>query len=103
MDRETVMHPLVALAYTTITRTLEKGEAKGHGKDAWRSEPAMMHGLKTIGHMVQAIGLHYYPKYFRHCETDVEHGEQAMVRANMFLRCLLDEIERNSQNHKSDT
>lgn len=94
------MHPLVALAYTTITRTLEKGEAKGHGKDAWRSEPAMMHGLKTIRHMVTAIGLHYYPKYFRDSETDVEHAEQAMVRADMFLRCLLDEIDK-SHSHNS--
>ena len=95
------MHPLTALAYTTIVNTLEKGEAKGHGKDSWRSEPKEMQLLKAIRHGITSIGLANYPEYFKDDETAIEHGEQALVRFDMYLRILLDEQDsRNSTQGK---
>ncbi|NBW13717.1 MAG: hypothetical protein EBR82_37530 [Caulobacteraceae bacterium] len=94
------MHPLVALAYTTIVNTLEKGEAKGHEKDGWRTTPKEVQLLKAIRHAITSIGLANYPEYFKDDETDIEHGEQALVRFDMYLRNLLDERKRSEQSRK---
>jgi len=88
------MHPLVALAYTTITETLAEGEAKGHGKDSWRDEPKEMHGLKTIRHITTAMGRDGFPEFFPDLESAIQHAKQALTRCDMYLQCLIDEKKR---------
>lgn len=97
MDRETVMHPLVALAYTTIVKTLDAGEAKGHGRDSWRTEPKENHALKSQRHSITAQGVDTMPEFFPDKESAIQHAEQALVRAAMYLQILIDE----SHSHKN--
>ena len=89
------MHPLVALAYTTLTEMLAAGEAKGHGKDSWRNEPKEMHGLKTIRHLTTAMGIDGHPEFFPDLETKIQHAKQALTRCDMYLQCLLDEQKQS--------
>ena len=91
------MHTLVALCYTTVTNTLEKGEAKGHGRDSWRTEPKENHAWKAIRHLTTAQGRDVLPDFFPDRESAIQHAEQALVRAAMYLQVLLDEAD----SHKS--
>ena len=91
------MHPLVALAYTTITKTLEAGEEKGHGRDSWRGEPKENHSWKAIRHITTAQGVDVLPEYFPDKETAIQHAEQGLVRAAMYLQILID--EQHSRNN----
>ena len=85
------MHPLVALAYTTVTKVLAQGEAKGHGKDDWKHEPKANHALKAARHAITAQGVESLPEFFPDREGAIQHAEQALVRQAMYLWHLLEE------------
>lgn len=97
------MHPLVALAYTTIVKTLEAGEAKGHGRDSWRGEPKENHAWKAVRHITTAQGVNVLPEFFPDKEPAIQHAEQALVRAAMYLQILLDEQKRSENKRNTDS
>lgn len=94
------MHPLVALAYTTIAKTLDAGEKKGHGRDSWRGEPKENHAWKAIRHITTAQGRDVLPEFFPDREDAIQHAEQALVRAAMYLQILIDESHSHNSKRK---
>lgn len=95
VNMEDDMHPLTALAYTTVTKILTQGEAKGHGRDTWKVEPKEMHGQKAVRHSITAQGIEGNPEFFPDKESAIQHAEQALVRQAMYLWHLIDEHKRS--------
>jgi len=79
------MHPLVALAYTTIAKTLDAGEAKGHGKDSWRDEPKENHAWKSIRHITTAQGVDVIPEFFPDRESAIQFIKSKAGRASEWM------------------
>lgn len=89
------MHPLVALAYTTIIKTLEEGRAKGHKDEDWKVEPKANHAFKAQRHSITAQGVDTLPEFFPDKESAIKHAEHALVRSAMYLWHLVNEQKQS--------
>lgn len=74
-----------ALAYLTVQEMQEKGLAKGHQQDAWKTEPKAMHLQKAARHCLSALLLLEHPEYCKDAETALEHMQQALCRVDFAL------------------
>lgn len=79
-----VMNPQ-GLAYLTIQKMQEKGLAKGHIEDAWKTEPKTMHIQKAARHCMTALLVMEHPDFCKDPETYREHLEQALCRVAFAL------------------
>jgi hypothetical protein len=77
-----------ALAYLTVLEVMERGTAKGHPEDGWKSEPVAMHIQKAARHGLTCLLLSEHPDYTKDPETAREHLEQMLTRAALALAAM---------------